>query len=148
MTLTSHQRPVRGATNEWLTPPDLLATLGPFDLDPCSPINRPCRITAETLLRHGQIDYDDIEGCECGADLYGSEAHAAHVAAAVLARLRDAMGAEEREEFAIRHRDGWVAGPGASVDHMRRIADEHGHSLVRRTVVSIPDLVSDWEEVP
>lgn len=28
-------------TNEWLTPPDLLAKLGEFDLDPCSPINRP-----------------------------------------------------------------------------------------------------------
>lgn len=27
--------------NEWLTPPELLAKLGEFDLDPCSPINRP-----------------------------------------------------------------------------------------------------------
>jgi hypothetical protein len=27
--------------NEWLTPPDLVAALGVFDLDPCSPINRP-----------------------------------------------------------------------------------------------------------
>lgn len=26
---------------EWLTPPDLLKKLGVFDLDPCSPINRP-----------------------------------------------------------------------------------------------------------
>lgn len=26
---------------EWLTPPDLLKKLGTFDLDPCSPINRP-----------------------------------------------------------------------------------------------------------
>lgn len=27
--------------NEWLTPPELLAKLGQFDLDPCAPINRP-----------------------------------------------------------------------------------------------------------
>ena len=27
--------------DEWLTPPDLLAKLGSFDLDPCSPINAP-----------------------------------------------------------------------------------------------------------
>lgn len=27
--------------DEWLTPPEIVAALGPFDLDPCSPINRP-----------------------------------------------------------------------------------------------------------
>lgn len=27
--------------SEWLTPPDIIAALGPFDLDPCSPLNRP-----------------------------------------------------------------------------------------------------------
>jgi len=27
--------------DEWLTPPAVIAALGPFDLDPCSPINRP-----------------------------------------------------------------------------------------------------------
>ena len=27
--------------NEWLTPPELLAKLGQFDLDPCAPVNRP-----------------------------------------------------------------------------------------------------------
>ena len=26
---------------QWLTPPALLKALGPFDLDPCAPINRP-----------------------------------------------------------------------------------------------------------
>ena len=26
--------------NEWLTPPHILRRLGPFDLDPCAPINR------------------------------------------------------------------------------------------------------------
>lgn len=27
--------------DEWLTPPEIIKSLGPFDLDPCSPINRP-----------------------------------------------------------------------------------------------------------
>jgi hypothetical protein len=37
----SHTRPNAGETNEWLTPPEWIKALGPFDLDPCSPINRP-----------------------------------------------------------------------------------------------------------
>lgn len=36
-----HTLPNQGKTNEWLTPPWLLDVLGPFDLDPCSPIRRP-----------------------------------------------------------------------------------------------------------
>lgn len=28
-------------TDEWLTPPEIIRALGDFDLDPCSPINRP-----------------------------------------------------------------------------------------------------------
>ncbi len=36
----SHQSHDMGK-DEWLTPPDLLDHLGEFDLDPCSPINRP-----------------------------------------------------------------------------------------------------------
>src|SRR5580765_8192391 len=32
-----HCRPIRGATNEWQTPPEILRDLGPFDLDPCQP---------------------------------------------------------------------------------------------------------------
>lgn len=27
--------------DEWLTPPEIIRSLGKFDLDPCSPINRP-----------------------------------------------------------------------------------------------------------
>ncbi len=27
--------------DEWLTPPEIIKALGPFDLDPCSPLNRP-----------------------------------------------------------------------------------------------------------
>lgn len=35
-----HRNP-KMETDEWLTPPDLLEKLGSFDLDVCSPINRP-----------------------------------------------------------------------------------------------------------
>lgn len=31
----------KAGKNEWLTPPELIKSLGEFDLDPCSPINRP-----------------------------------------------------------------------------------------------------------
>lgn len=27
--------------DEWLTPPEIIKALGPFDLDPCAPVNRP-----------------------------------------------------------------------------------------------------------
>ena len=35
MSLLSHQSP-RAGTSTWLTPPEILAALGPFDLDPCA----------------------------------------------------------------------------------------------------------------
>lgn len=31
-----HARPVRGATDIWLTPPEIVRALGDFDLDPCA----------------------------------------------------------------------------------------------------------------
>lgn len=33
--------------DEWLTPPKILAALGPFDLDPCAPIVRPWEMAAQ-----------------------------------------------------------------------------------------------------
>src|SRR5690348_14101892 len=36
-----HHQTYQGKTNEWLTPPEIVAALGPFDLDPCSPSQRP-----------------------------------------------------------------------------------------------------------
>lgn len=38
----------RMLNDEWLTPPEIIYELGPFDLDPCSPINRPW----ETAIDH------------------------------------------------------------------------------------------------
>lgn len=40
MAIGSHQS-AKMLNDEWLTPHEILSDLGPFDLDPCSPINRP-----------------------------------------------------------------------------------------------------------
>lgn len=40
MSLSGHQSAAM-RSDEWLTPPEILQRLGQFDLDPCSPINRP-----------------------------------------------------------------------------------------------------------
>lgn len=36
-----HHRAYRGRSDEWLTPPEIIRALGPFDLDPCAPSRRP-----------------------------------------------------------------------------------------------------------
>lgn len=36
----------RMGSDVWLTPPSILAALGPFDLDPCTPMPRPWRTAA------------------------------------------------------------------------------------------------------
>jgi len=42
----SHQS-ARMQKDEWLTPPEIIRALGPFDLDPCSPVNRPWNTAAK-----------------------------------------------------------------------------------------------------
>lgn len=51
MAIGSHQS-ARMDKDEWLTPPEIIKALGPFDLDPCSPINRPW----STAAKHYTID--------------------------------------------------------------------------------------------
>jgi DNA modification methylase len=46
--ISGHEPHYRGRTEEWLTPRFILDALGPFDLDPCAPINRPW----DTARRH------------------------------------------------------------------------------------------------
>lgn len=53
--MSSHQSPVM-RTDEWLTPPEILAKLGAFDLDPCSPIVRPW----DTARRHYTVADDGL----------------------------------------------------------------------------------------
>lgn len=51
MSLSSHQR--NGGHDEWLTPPEILAALGPFDLDPCAPAleRRPWSTAAHHFIK-------------------------------------------------------------------------------------------------
>lgn len=51
-----HQRAYQGRTDEWLTPPEIIKTLGPFDLDPCSPVNRPW----DTASVHYTVEDDGL----------------------------------------------------------------------------------------
>lgn len=57
MSLTSHQPPGhRGETVVWLTPPEIIRALGPFDLDPCAAINQPW----PTAAKHYTIEDDGL----------------------------------------------------------------------------------------
>lgn len=55
MSMSSHQSPIMG-TDEWLTPPEIFSACGQFDLDPCSPINRPW----DTAQKHFTINDDGL----------------------------------------------------------------------------------------
>ena len=54
MAIGSHQSHIM-QKDEWLTPPDIIKALGPFDLDPCSPLNRPW----DTAGYHYSLPQDD-----------------------------------------------------------------------------------------
>jgi len=43
--------------DEWLTPPEILAALGPFDLDPCAPVVRPWDTAAQhfSIVENGLL---------------------------------------------------------------------------------------------
>lgn len=51
----SHQS-AKMLKDEWLTPPNIIKALGDFDLDPCSPINRPW----DTAKNHFTIEDDGL----------------------------------------------------------------------------------------
>lgn len=48
-----HSRPHHGKTNDWLTPPAILESLGSFDIDPCCPPGMPWRTAATMLTTRG-----------------------------------------------------------------------------------------------
>ncbi len=56
MSLSAHQRPHRGATDVWLTPPEIIRAVGPFDLDPCAAVDQPWK----TADRHYTIEDDGL----------------------------------------------------------------------------------------
>lgn len=45
-----------GSKDEWLTPPEIVSALGSFDLDPCSPVERPW----PTAAQHYDIGMDGL----------------------------------------------------------------------------------------
>lgn len=53
--ISGHTRPYRGLNDEWLTPPEILEALGPFDLDPAAPVDRPWPMAKDhlTVLDNG-----------------------------------------------------------------------------------------------
>src|ERR1035437_9310429 len=51
-----HHRGFEGAKDEWLTPPGIIKSLGTFDLDPCSPVNRPW----DTATKHYTTEDDGL----------------------------------------------------------------------------------------
>jgi hypothetical protein len=53
--MKQHQRTI-GLNDEWLTPPEILRALGPFDLDPCAPVARPW----DTARHHFTIEDDGL----------------------------------------------------------------------------------------
>ena len=51
-----HDRNFEHGKEEWLTPPDIIRTFGPFDLDPCAPVKRPWA----TATNHFTIEDDGL----------------------------------------------------------------------------------------
>jgi hypothetical protein len=56
VSLTAHER-VADGKDEWLTPPEIVRSLGDFDMDPCSPIRRPW----PTAKQHLTIEDDGLK---------------------------------------------------------------------------------------
>jgi hypothetical protein len=55
MGMSSHQSAAM-KSDEWLTPPEIMAKLGSFDLDPCAPVRRPW----DTALWHYDVNDDGL----------------------------------------------------------------------------------------
>lgn len=53
MSFHEHERPNKGKTDIWLTPPHIIEALGPFDLDPCGEIYHR---TANTIYCSGGLN--------------------------------------------------------------------------------------------
>lgn len=74
MSMSSHQKAV-GASDTWLTPPEIIKALGPFDLDPCCPPNMPW-VTASRFYTERDVCsvcLPDAEGRPSGFMSTGAE---------------------------------------------------------------------------
>lgn len=61
----------QAATHEWLTPPDIVRAVGPFDLDPCAAVNQPWQ-TAIDQWTDGGLDWPWVGNVWCNPP-YGRE---------------------------------------------------------------------------
>lgn len=68
----SHQSHKMG-TDEWLTPPEIIHSLGEFDLDPCSPIQRPWPTAKKHYTVHDNGLLQEWEGRVWCNPPYGKE---------------------------------------------------------------------------
>ena len=59
---TQHIGRTKTTTDTWLTPPDIIKALGIFDLDPCSPIERPW----DTATKHYSLMDDGLTATWAG----------------------------------------------------------------------------------
>ena len=73
MALGSHQKSYMDS-DVWLTPPEILAALGRFDLDPCAPADRPWDMAARHLTRKDQGLFQPWAGRVWLNPPYGREA--------------------------------------------------------------------------
>lgn len=62
MGIGSHTSPNKGATDSWITPKEIIAALGPFDLDPCACSPQPWKCADNWLTkRDNGLNYDWTE---------------------------------------------------------------------------------------
>ncbi len=62
MSLSSHQS-AASQTCDWLTPPEWIGVLGPFDIDPCASIKQPWRTADLQFSERGlDITWNDEDG--------------------------------------------------------------------------------------
>ena len=54
MAMSTHERPIKGATDVWLTPKSVIDLLGPFDLDTCAATDAPWP-TARTMFTEADL---------------------------------------------------------------------------------------------
>lgn len=93
-----HHSAIMG-NDEWLTPPEILKALGPFDLDPCAPIERPWEMAAKHFTKldsgltkewHGRVWCNPPYGLEAEKWLARLATHG-HGVALIFARTETEM---------------------------------------------------------
>lgn len=57
-----HHKPYRGNTDDWITPKEINAALGQFDLDPCASVTQPWPMASQ----HYTVEDDGLSRCWFG----------------------------------------------------------------------------------